>query len=148
MSRLNKILVAYDGSPHSKEALNWAINLSILSGAQVMVVKVMDAIQATLYPVDEPAGPRFEKALEKMRQEDQRLVDEAVATAQNCGVKVTGVILQGNIAEAILDYAKKGNFDLIVAGTKGRGVLEGLLMGSVTQKLVSLSSIPIFVVKE
>ena len=41
MSRLNKILVAYDGSPHSKEALNWAIDLSLLSGAQVLYRCVM-----------------------------------------------------------------------------------------------------------
>ena len=42
MSRMKKILVAYDGSPHSKQALNWAIDLSLLSGAQVLAVKVFE----------------------------------------------------------------------------------------------------------
>ena len=45
MSRMRKILVAYDGSPHSKQALNWAIDLSLLSEARVVAVKVFEGSQ-------------------------------------------------------------------------------------------------------
>ena len=83
-----------------------------------------------------------------MRREDQILMDEAVATGQNRGVKVTVEHLQGNIAQEILNYAKQGNYDMIVTGTKGHGALEEMLMGSVTRNLVSLFHIPVLVVKD
>ncbi len=146
MSQLKKILVAYDGSPHSKEALDWAIDLSLLSGAQVTAVKVFEGSQ--FYSVAETGGMRFLEALEEMRQEDKRLMEEVVAIGNHSGVKVTGEILQGNVAGELLSYAKKNNFDLIIAGTKGQGVLEELLMGSVTRNLVSLARIPVMVVKK
>ena len=146
MSQLKKILVAYDGSPHSKEALNWAIELSIQSGAQVTAVKVFDA--STIYPLAEIGGTGFIQALDGMRQEDEQLMEEVATVGKNKGVKITGEILQGNIAGAILEYAKEGKFDLIIAGTKGHGALEELLMGSVTRNLVSLAHIPVMVVKD
>lgn len=146
MSRLKRIMVAYDGSPHSKEALNWAIDLSLMSGAQVSAIKVFDGSQ--LYLVAETGGTRFVQALEEMRREDQRLMEEVDAVGKSRGVKVTGEILQGNIAREILTYAEKNKIDLIIAGTRGHGVLEELLMGSVTRNLVSLSHIPVLVVKD
>jgi nucleotide-binding universal stress UspA family protein len=146
-TNLKKILVAYDGSPHSKNALNWAIDLSLSSSAQVAAVKVFDL--SPLYDVNGDDSSRsMITALEKIHQEDQKMMDEVVAIGQNRGVKVTGEIIQGNIAEGILEYAKSGNFDLIVAGTKGHSVIDELLLGSVTRKLVSLAQMPVLVVKD
>ena len=146
MSRMKKILVAYDGSPHSKEALDWAIDLSLLAQAQIVAVKVFEGSQ--LYSVAETGGTRFMQALAEMHQEDQRLLEEVVAAGQARGVKVAGEILQGNIAGELLAFAEKNKIDLIIAGTKGHGVLEELLMGSVTRNLVSLSHTPVLVVKD
>ena len=50
--------------------------------------------------------------------------------------------------DELMSLAKENGMELTVAGTKGHGVLEGLLMGSVTRNLVSLSPIPILVVKD
>lgn len=146
MSRLKKILVAYDGSPHSKQALNWAIDISLLSGSEVVAVKVFETSE--LFAAAETGGARFMTMLDEIRREDQRLMDEVAAIGQTRGVKVKGEVLQGNIAREILDYAQKNNFDIIIAGTKGHGALEELLMGSVTRSLVSLSRIPVLVVKD
>jgi len=146
MSRVKKILVAYDGSLHSKEALDWAIDLSLLTQAQVVAVKVFEGNQ--LFMVAETGGARFIEELEAMRCEDRRLMEEAVAIGRSRGVAVTGEILQGNIAEQIISYAREQGFDLIIAGTKGHGVLEELLMGSVTRNLISLAHIPVLVVKD
>ena len=145
MSQVKKILVAYDGSPHSKKALEWAIELSLLSCAQVAAVKVLDLSELYLL---RGASEAFIQGLEEIRREDQKMMDEAVATGQNRGVKVTVEHLPGNIAREILNYAKQGNYDMIVTGTKGHGALEEMLMGSVTRNLVSLSHIPVWVVKD
>ncbi len=146
MSRMKKILVAYDGSLHSKEALDWAIDLSLLSQAQVVAVKVFEGNQ--LFMAAETSGARFMEELEAMRSEDRRLMAEAIAIGRSKGVTVTGEILQGNIAAEIIAYANQNNVDMIVTGTKGHGALAELLMGSVTRNLISLAHIPVLVVKD
>ena len=146
MSRMKKILVAYDGSPHSKQALNWAIDLSLLSEARVVAVKVFEGSQFLI--ASDTTAHKVVETLERLRREDQELLDEAVSIGKSRGVTVTGESLHGNIAEQIISYAREHGFDLIVVGTKGHGVLEELLMGSVTRNLISLAHIPVLVVKD
>jgi nucleotide-binding universal stress UspA family protein len=144
MAHLKKMLVAYDGSPHSKEALNWAIDLSLLSAAEVVVVKVFDG---ALYTTAE-VGARFLEALEEMRRADRNMMDEVVALGKEKGVRITSALLEGNVAGEIISYADQNKVDMIIAGTKGHGVLTELLLGSVTRNLVSLAHVPVLVVKE
>jgi nucleotide-binding universal stress UspA family protein len=146
MSQLKKILVAYDGSPHSKAALNWGIDLSLLSGAEVLAVKVFDVKE--LSEVGVSGGQEFLAAYDASKKFDQDLISEVVEVGQKRGVKVKGAILQGNVAKGIIAYAKQNNFDLIIAGTKGHGLIDELLMGSVTTKLISLAHVPVLVVKD
>ena len=146
MSRMRKILVAYDGSPHSKQALNWAIDLSLLSEARVVAVKVFEGSQFLI--ASDTTAHKVVETLERLRREDQELLDEAVAIGKSRGVTVTGESLHGNIAEQIISYAREHGIDLILVGTKGHGVLEELLMGSVTRNLISLAHIPVLVVKD
>ena len=146
MSQWKKILVAYDGSPHSKEALAQAMDLAILSNAQVAAVTVFDV--SPIFPLVEAGNATFMKEFENKRQDDQKMLNEVVAIGKNKGVDITCEILYGNIADKILDYANKGKFDLIVAGTKGHGEIEGMLVGSETRKLLSLARMPVMVVKD
>ena len=151
MARMKKILVAYDGSTQSKKALDWAIDLSLLAKGQVMVVKVtemMDLNEMSSLYEDGSYEPLVEQ-IEAIQRADRRLLEEAIAAiGDRQGVAITTALLHGNIAASIIAYANENEVDLIVAGTKGHGVLEGLLMGSVTRNLVSLSKIPVFVVKD
>jgi nucleotide-binding universal stress UspA family protein len=148
MSQLKKILVAYDGSTQSKEALNWAIDLSLLSGSEVTAVKVFEGGASLYSSLAEASGEILRETIDELLREDQQLIDKAVAVGQNKDVKVTGEVLQGNVAGEIISYAKNNNFDLIITGTKGHGALEELLMGSVTRNLVSLAHMPVLVVKD
>ena len=151
MARIRKILVAYDGSPQSKEALDWAIDLSLPSKAQVCVAKVIEAMSigemTTLYEAG--SSDDLVAYIEEVKETDRRLLEDAMATVgQRKGVAITTALLNGNIAAALIKYAKENDMDMIVAGTKGHGVLEELLMGSVTRNLVSLSPLPVLVVKD
>ena len=121
--------------------------MSLLSGAQVAAVKVFEG--SRLYPaIAENGGRELAALLDQIRQEDQQLMDDVAKAGKARGVAIKCDILQGNIAEQILKYAKDYAYDLIIAGAKGHGALEQLLMGSVTRNLVSLSRIPVLVVKE
>ena len=76
------------------------------------------------------------------------MIEEAKVYCENRAVNVKVELLHGNIAQTIINYAKEHQMELIIAGTKGHGALEELLMGSVTRNLVSLAHIPVLVVKE
>ena len=150
MARMKKILVAYDGSTHSKEALAWAIDFSLLSEALVIAVKVVEPLEVSqtyeMYVAG--YGKTLIEQLASQEESDRQLLQDAIEFGRRKGVTVTTELLHGNVAASLLEYARDKKVDLIVAGTKGHGALEGLLMGSVTRNLVSLAHIPVLVVKD
>ncbi len=153
MARPQKILVAFDGSPHSKQALEWAIDLSRLSHGSVVVVYVSEPFHFTSMYGPEGGNEMSKKQnvqemFTEIEEKEKKMLDEAKIYCENRAVNVKVELLHGNIAQTLIDYAKDEQIDLIIAGTKGRGALEELLMGSVTRNLVSLAHIPVLVVKE
>ena len=149
MTRPQKILVAYDGSAHSREALTWAIDISLVSGASIVAVKVVEPVEMNrAYALYEAGyGATLAERFEAMHKIDVQQMKDAVDAGKRKGVEVKTEMLSGNVAAVIIDYATKHGVDLIVAGTKGHGALAELLIGSVTRNLVSLSPLPVLVVK-
>ena len=153
MARPKKILVAFDGSPHSKQALDWAIELSQLARGTVIVAYVSEPVHFTAMYGGEGGSDLgktkiVQEMLAEMEAKDKRMIEEAKVYCENRAVNVKVELLHGNIAQSIINYAKEQQADLIIAGTKGHGALEELLMGSVTRNLVSLSHTPVLVVKD
>ena len=149
MAQPKKILLAYDGSAHSKEALTWAIDLSLQTGAELMAVKVMesDISHRSAAMFQEGYGVTLHERFVEMRKMDEKHMVDVMEAGRKSGLEIKTEILYGNVAATILEYAGKNAADMIVVGAKGRGALEELLMGSVTRNLVSLSHIPVLVVK-
>ena len=147
MAKLQNVLVSYDGSPHSKEALHWAIYFGRHSGANITAVKVFEPFLTR--PLKE-AGSILPDSLdqyEQLEKQDQQLMAEAKALGREHGLRITTEILKGKVAESILNYAKQHAMDMIITGNRGHGALKQLLVGSVTRHLVSLSPMPVLVVK-
>ena len=149
MEKPKKILVAYDGSPHSKSALDWAIRLGEDVGAELELVKVFEPIVRQYTRGDYNITEKIAAQFAEMEQTDHQMLEDAKSFCEGvCKLKVSGSVLKGNVTSTLLDHAAKSGVDLIVTGTKGHGVLEEMLVGSVTNKLVSLSKLPILVVKD
>lgn len=146
---IKKILVAYDGSEQSKEALAWAIDIACGTDAEVTAVKVFEPLPLTvLYTMPEAGiASRLAEKLVELQDADAKLLEEAKEFAKTKKMEISTKILHGEAAAAILGCAKQQKADLIVAGTVGHGTLEGILVGSVTRRLVSASPIPVLVVK-
>ncbi|NMC30928.1 MAG: universal stress protein [Veillonellaceae bacterium] len=148
MAKLEKILVAYDGSPQSKEALQWAIYFARRTGADIHAAKVFEPI----FPRAswDAAGTLTPELFEKYgaaRQEDQQLMEHVKEKGRGQEVEITTALLTGRVSQTLLDYAKKHGISLIVTGTRGHGTVKQLLFGSVTHGLVSVADIPVLVVK-
>ena len=148
MAKLEKVLVAYDGSLQSKEALQWAIHFGRRTGVSISAAKVFEPVLPEFRYSELGALPLelFEKYA-VAKKSDYQLMDDVKELGRRQEVEITTAMLNGHVSRALLDYAGANGISLIVAGTRGHGTLKQLLLGSVTHGLVSVADIPILVVK-
>ncbi len=136
-----KILLAFDGSEAARRAADLAGGLARAHHASLRVVVAYDPVPAYL------GEPDFQRALTGRLQH----ADEVLAEARQLVGEIPGglkdEILEGPAAEAILEVAKTRASDLIVMGTRGMGRLTGLLIGSVSQKVVAHADCPVLLVR-
>jgi len=150
MAKLQKILVAYDGSPQSKEALHWAIYFGRRTGAAVCAVKIFEPFLTESKWTEVGTLPDDEvfEHYAAVQTKDLQLMEEVKALGRGQEIEIETAVLQGHVTQKLLEYAKANGVSLIVTGTRGHGVLKQLLLGSVTHGLVSMSEIPVLVVKK
>ncbi len=140
------ILVPTDGSPHSMAAAEQGVGLAKLFRAQLIVISAspsgpqaaLDLVEAEL-PVDLVAA--------EGEKEAERSVRAVQQLAKREGINARGLVLSGPPYSAIVDMAKKQGAGLIVMGSHGRSGIDRFLMGSVTERVLNLSSCPVLVVK-
>lgn len=137
------ILVAYDGSELSQRALAKAKELAGESNAKLEVVHVLHHPVVVIgEAVVSP--PRSYEA--EYIQHAQSLIDQAnreIAGLPNAKAS----LLQGQPADAVLDYAGQMGADLIVIGSRGLSGLNEWVLGSVSHHVVQHARIPVLVIK-
>ncbi len=139
-----RILVAIDGSRYGEAALDRALDLS---------ARLAEPAELALIHVALPAPPRAAGAvgaeiLESWyrHEHDGALAHarERLAAAGRRAVEITAV---GSPGRLIAEHASDGGFDLVVMGSHGQGALTGLLLGSTVSAVLSLSKVPLLVVR-
>jgi nucleotide-binding universal stress UspA family protein len=139
-----RLLVAFDGSPHAERALREAIDLAHLGNARLTVLTVFPEhwgwALGAWYPV----------AANGLREETERsfrnMLDAAVDRIPE-QLSVTKVCRHGAAGPTIVDEARNGTHDLIVMGSRGRGGVRSVLLGSVRRHVTHTSSVPVLVVR-
>lgn len=135
------ILIPTDGSEHAEGAAETAIELATVHNAAVHVVCVADT-----GPLGELRLPGDAASAEDaMRGQAQAYVDTIVERAEAADLEVTGTVLEGPPEHELLEYADDVGVDLIVMATRGRGGVQRMAMGSVTDHIVRFGDIPVFV---
>jgi nucleotide-binding universal stress UspA family protein len=148
MIALKKILVATDFSEPSDAALAYGRELARSFGAVLSLVHVVDDTMTRAYGIDGGVlltDPDMQRQFETSALEQ---VNAALDSRDRIQLKATGVVLASNApALAIVTYAREANVDLIVMGTRGRGGVAHLLMGSVSEKVVQTAPCPVLTVR-
>jgi nucleotide-binding universal stress UspA family protein len=141
-----RILVGYDDSEVAGRALAEALGLARDSGA---VVKVVHAVDVMLLSTGE-----VYMDLEAYRRErvaaGQDVLARAATQARDAGVAVETALVEvegTQFSNALIAEARNWGAELIVLGTHGRGALAHLLMGSVAERVVRHSPVPVLLVK-
>ncbi len=144
-----RILVATDGSKLSQQAVEHAINLADLTGAEVVALKVIPRYPQTYFEGGVALAAAEVARIEKQWHEEGMAAVNAVKSAgQLREVKVKPVTAKSDlIAEAIIATAKRSKCDLIVMASHGRKGIKRLLLGSETQQVLTHSHIPVLVLR-
>jgi nucleotide-binding universal stress UspA family protein len=136
------ILIAYDGSDHARKAARIASDLAHQQdpAAVLWIVTVMPGSPW------EMGEPFFSQFIESRTLAGQTMIKDASDLIGE-GFEIHTELLFGNPAESIIQVAETRACDLIVMGTRGLSLLQGLLLGSQAQKVISLAHCPVLVVK-
>ena len=126
MSKIKKILVPVGGSVNGCKAVDEAIELATKAGAKMDFVYVASEINK-----DIPSHLVFDRIWTKLPE----------------GLEAQKHVETGSIPKAILKVAETEKSDMIVMGSRGLGLLKGAILGSVSQKIVEESKIPVMVIK-
>jgi nucleotide-binding universal stress UspA family protein len=144
-----RILVATDGSTLSKKAVNAAISLAALCGAELIAIKVVPRYPQSYFEGSIPLSVEDVKRVEKQWAEDGQAVVEAVKkTAATKGVAVKALTVKSDlVSDALISAATKYKVDLIVMASHGRKGIKRLLLGSETQHVLTHSHVPVLVLR-
>jgi nucleotide-binding universal stress UspA family protein len=136
-----KILVAVDHSEVTPRVLEAARGLASLSNGEVWVVHLRER---------ESMGRTGLLTSSESADESRTDVTAAVDSLTQAGVNVHGVVrdaLYGHAAQEIVSEAQDRGASVIVMGTRGRGDLAGLVLGSTAHKVIHLADRPVLVVR-
>lgn len=142
-----RILVATDGSEGADRAVDYAAHRAKNDNAELLIVNVMGG-----YGLPEKVLMAFTDdqdawLKELLQSESAQTLTAARERAWKAGVST--VLLEsrtGEVAQTIINTAQEKNADAIVVGKRGAGRVTGALLGSVSQKLVVLSPLPLTVI--
>jgi nucleotide-binding universal stress UspA family protein len=141
----HRILVAIDGSEHAQRALSEAIDLAALANAKLTVISVHQRPSTLMAggPVVPPID--FGELDLALQSEHEQLLERALGQVPP-DVSAMKVLAEGPPAPAILAQAHEGASDLIVMGSRGRGGMASMLLGSVSHQVLQHSGVPVLVV--
>ena len=137
-----RMLVPVDGSENSDRAVKWLIRKTSLYAEplDIHLLNVQHSFRGMIRGLHREAQQVHRKDALKALASARKLFDDA-------GVRYAYHIGVGDPAHVIAQYAKEKKVKQIVMGTRGLGAIAGLLLGSVTMKVISLTDKPVLLVK-
>jgi len=151
--KLNKVLIALDYDPSAKKVAETGYAMAKAMGAKVILLHVIadsDYYASSEFsPIMGFTGisdniPLQLNNTEDLKKASLHFLDKSRIHLNDETIKT--MVAEGDYADAIADAAKKEQADIIVMGSHSRRWLDAILLGSVTEKVLKNSEIPLFIV--
>lgn len=140
-----RIIIATDGSKACENVADFGVEIAKWNGAKIYALYVIDITFFDSILMDESwvkdACDQFERA-------GREAICCIEQSAKAAGIEAAPIMLKGDPAEKILDFAENQKVDMIVVGSTGKSGIERFMLGSVSEKVVRHSKIPVLVVHE
>ncbi|MGB9712721.1 MAG: universal stress protein [Dissulfurimicrobium sp.] len=142
---LKKIIVAFDGSPQSYKAFDFALELARFcpgagEGPEVTVISVAQ-------PPELSEIVEMDAVIDNATRHYKGLHSELEKKAEEKGIQIETDILVGHPAEQIIRCASEKKADMLIMGQRGRSGISGWLMGSVSKRVTTYAPCTVTVVK-
>ena len=142
-----RVLVPTDFSPSSDAAFGVAKRLVARLGGSICLLHVVEHPAAGASFGSEICAPEAAVVREEQVAKVRIQLSQRILVDSRSRVKVTSDVISGPSAAMITAYAGDADFDLIIMGTRGRGGLAHLLMGSVAESVIRTAACPVLTVK-
>lgn len=137
---MKRVLVAVDGSPQSLKAVKFAIDSA--PAAELHLVNVRGALTGSA------AGHLGRKTVDDFHlEEGMKELASALEAARAAGSSPQHHVIVGSPGETIARFAEQIGADMIVIGSKGRGQVRDMVLGTAVQGVLESSRVPVLVVK-
>lgn len=149
--KINKILVATDGSKVARKAVSYAVELARQLDASVILLEVIDLVNLVA------AGANPAMMPSKIMMETKDLLNHAASTRldqimtdfKKRGLRIRKIVRSGSAVDEIVKEAKKSKADLIVLGSHGRSALKAAVLGSVAYGVIHRDTgVPVLIVRQ
>ena len=161
-----RILLVADASPHSQHAVEYLADLRLSPITELSVMHVLPPIP--IKPTPDfiahtwPTGPEMmpfytnelsEEEVAMLKEEErtgQAILQQTIQSLQGSSsrVEIKSILVRGDAASEIIQYARDHEIDLIVAGSRGESTIRSWLLGSVSRKLVHYANCSVMIVKQ
>lgn len=139
---IKRVLVPVDGSESAKRALRYGVDLTRLVGeAEILLVHCHKSFPKLL------GEPYLQAAINAIQEDAEQIVAPYREILETSGAKFSERILEGAAWEKITEAAEIEKCDLIVMGSRGRSDLKGLVLGSVTHRVLHATPCPVLVIR-
>ena len=135
------ILNPVDGSQHSIHSTHYAIELTKLLNAKIILMHCHERFPIVL------SEPYFQQAVNEIGKASEELVEPFIKIFEKAEVEYDVRILEGAPGNKIPEVARIEKIDLIVMGSRGVTDFTGLLLGSVAHQVLHKSDCPVFITK-
>ncbi len=152
-TKINKVLIALDFDETAQKVAEKGYSLSKASGSEVLLLHVVsDPLHYNSYKHTTIMGfagyrdsvPLILNGAKELKKESLRFHEKSKHHLGDEKIQV--IVKEGDVAESILEAAKKFKADIIVIGSHSRKWLENIVMGSVAEKVLRETIIPVFIV--
>ena len=146
-----KILLPTDGSKNSEKAIEHAYTIAKYEHSEIIILNVVDSVYLAGLP-EEDLITKSEMIMEEESHKVLSRVKSIIEDFEKDGdssaedIKITPKTIEGNAADVILKVSESEDVDMIVIASSGKHMLDRFLLGSVTEKTVRHSTIPILVI--
>ncbi|UTB32933.1 MAG: universal stress protein [Methanobacterium sp. ERen5] len=146
---MKKILLPTDGSKNSEKAGEYAISLADISGADIVVLNVIDTYYLNALPqrdlrksLEEELRADGKKAVENFKAK----LEESQCEGYCKNIKFSVLIKKGKPSEVILKTIAEEDVDQVIMGKSGKHGIEQILLGQTTERVVRESKVPVNVI--
>lgn len=146
-----KVIVALDGSPQASLGARWVASLPLSVADEVLVASIVEPpvlLGAWGYVPTPAMAESYADAWEESKHDARRVVESGAAVCAESGGAVRTIIREGHPVSELIALVGEVAADLVVVGPHGRGRLESILLGSVSQSLLHAMPTSMVVARE